>query len=106
MSEQRKMRAELRQGLHQFLMQLFFSYSQTLDKQAATEQIAEVLKEQYEYFTGIGMPTQSDSEIKELASKLEKQASATTDFELQMRYLEDMETLLKAHEILTKERGR
>jgi len=48
MSDQRKARAELRQGLHQFLMQLYFSYTESMGKEEATKAVQEVLTEQYQ----------------------------------------------------------
>jgi len=39
MSDQRKARAELRQGLHQFLMQLYFSYTESMGKEEATKAV-------------------------------------------------------------------
>ena len=108
MSEQRKMRAELRQGLHQFLMQLYLSYTQTLDKKQVIEQISGVLKEEHEYFTGqtLSMPADVGATLKEIATDYEKKARTSTSYEEQMQYSEDMESLMKAYEILAKERGR
>lgn len=107
MSEQRKMRADLRQGLHQFLMQLFFSYNQTMDKKMVVEQIAEILNEQHQYFTGVEMKGSSTTieELEELAKKYEQKAKSSAEYEEQMRYHEDLDILLKARDILAKERG-
>jgi hypothetical protein len=106
MSEQRKMRSELRQGLHQFLMQLYQSYSQSLDKNLVVEQIVGVLNEQHEYFTGQSMTTSNLEEtMKEIAIQYEKKAKSATAYEEQMRYHEDLDILLKAQEILARERG-
>jgi hypothetical protein len=107
MSEQRKMRAELRQGLHQFLMQLYLSYTQSGDKRAAIDQIVEVLHEQHEYFTGTAMVTKSgaEEELAELAKQFEAKAKATSDYEEQMTYYHNVEALNLALDILVKERG-
>lgn len=40
MSTQRRLRSELKQGLHQFMMSLYNSYLQTLPHEEAVEQIS------------------------------------------------------------------
>lgn len=107
MSEQRKLRAELRQGLHQFLMQLYMSYTQTLDKKTAIEQIVEVLNEQHEYFTGQAMQLSggSEEELTKLLKTLEdKSKNALTEYD-RMTVFQQYETVQETLEILKQERG-
>lgn len=105
MSEQRRMRAELHQGLSQFLMQLYFSYTESMGKDDATQHILEVLKEQYEYFSGQGLPTEgANDSLRELANSYYKQAQESKVFEEQMHLQEKAEALEKAYDIL-QEKG-
>lgn len=103
MSNQRRMRAELRQGLHQFLMQLFFSYSESLGKQEAMDMILEVLDEQYTYFAGESKPKAST--LSDTARQIEAEARDCQSYDEQMRLYDYVETLVKAQEIL-EERER
>lgn len=107
MSEQRKMRAELRQGLHQFLMQLYFSYTQTLNKKEAVQQIAEVLSEQYEYFIGTAMNTSTgtEDELTKLLSTLEKKANQAVAEYDRMNIIQQYEAVQVTLEVLKQERG-
>lgn len=101
MSEQRKARAELRQGLHQFLMQLYFSYTESMGKQEATKAVQDVLTEQYQYF-GAQVPEEASSgkDLSVLAKELEKRARASQSQEEQMYLYEKVETLMRAIEII------
>lgn len=104
MSDQRKMRSELRQGLHQFLMQIYESYTQTLSQEDAKKVVSECIEEQYKYFFAEGLKNNSakdalTAKLQELTNKL----SESTTFDSQMYYAEKIDSLNAAIEILTKE---
>lgn len=107
MSEQRKMRAELRQGLHQFLMQLYVSYTQTMNKREAVDCISEVMKEEHEYFTGAELPDSSGvfEELTELSKSYEAKAKTTNDYNEQLTYYSKVEAISDVLDILKEERG-
>ena len=103
MSNQRRMRAELKQGLHQFLMTLYTSYSRTSGHEEGVSQISEALKKEYEYFTKEQLETANQSlsleeVIKSLDSKARKERNAVKQHE----YYEELETLTSAQDILAK----
>lgn len=101
MSEQRRMRAELRQGLHQFLMTLYRSYSQSLDHERAVEQIGKCIKEEFQYFTKQSLPEENSSfDFKTIIQQLEKAAKKEPDAYKQMELYTKVETLSNAQEII------
>lgn len=101
MSEQRRMRAELRQGLHQFLMSLYKSYSQSLNHEQAVEQIKECIKEEYQYFTKQSLQDEDSSfDFNTIIRQLEKAAKKEQDAYKQMDLYTKMETLSTAQEII------
>lgn len=103
MSEQRRLRAELKQGLHQFLMSLYHSYTRTTGHEVAIEQISEALEKEYKYFTkeSLEKPSQSlnlEEVIKLVDSKARKERHAVKQHE----YYEELEILTSAQDILVK----
>ena len=101
MSQQRKMRAELKQGLHQFLMQLYMSYTESIGQEEAKKLTLECIEEQYEYFNPDGLVGKSAKEIvedkiKELTNKME----SSNDYDTQLYFAEKIDILQSALEIL------
>lgn len=102
MSEQRKLRSEVKQGLHQFLMTLYHSYKKTMSHEDALQEISHCIKQEYEYFIKIPLTTQSTGDLTSSIKSLEKQAKFEKDAQRQMTLYEDLETLMSAQEILLK----
>jgi hypothetical protein len=101
MSEQRRMRSELRQGLHQFLMQMYMSYAGSMDTQEAKDLIADCIEEQYEYFSKDALSSKGAKEaLEEKIEQLTKKFSEAKDFDTQMYYSEKIDSLSAAIEIL------
>jgi predicted RNA-binding protein with EMAP domain len=101
MSEQRRVRSELRQGLHQFLMQLYMSYSETQGADEAKKLVLEALEEQYQYFSPDGVQKTSAKDvltdkIKELTDKMED----LKDYDMQLYYAEKVDALQAALDAL------
>lgn len=102
MSEQRKLRSEIKQGLHQFLMTLYHSYKKTMSHDDAIGEIKRCIEEEYEYFTKIPLQTNPSNNLTSLIKTLEKNAKYEKDPQRQMALYEDLETLMSAQEILLK----
>lgn len=102
MSEQRRVRSELKQGLHQFLMTLYNSYLETAGHEQAVKQLAEVLSEEYTYFTKEPLATKSTSSLQSHITELEQRARRERDSSEQHTLYLDLETLVNAQEILSK----
>ena len=103
MSEERKVRSELRQGLHQFLMQLYHSYLTSHSEQNAKQLVSEAIKEQYELFTEDSLASHSvvesiSNKLNELQELLEQEKS----YDGQMFYAEQVDTLNAAIDILKR----
>jgi hypothetical protein len=102
MSEQRRYRAELRQGLHQFLMQMYSTYLESHSEEDAKKIVSEILAEQVTFFGGVGSidsaPLQDviQSKIKEFDTKLR----ASSDYDEQMYYTDQIDVLSRAIAIL------
>lgn len=101
MSDQRKARAELKQGLHQFLMQLYVNYSQSQGVDEAKELVQECIDDEYKYFNPDGLKKSSAKEelsakIKELTDKVD----STKDYDTQLYYAEKVDALQAALDIL------
>jgi uncharacterized coiled-coil DUF342 family protein len=101
MSEQRKIRAELKQGLHQFLMQMYMSYTESQGQDEAKKLVCECIEEQYEYFSPDGFGKTSAKEeltakIQELTDKME----SITDYDMQLYYAEKIDSLQAAIDVL------
>jgi len=106
MSQQRRMRAELNQGVHQFLMQLYHSYKESMGHEESVGQILEVLQSQHEYFSGETISTGGTvDELRMMAKDFESKAKASTVYEEEMIHYEKAVALYNAIEILEKERG-
>lgn len=94
MSEQRRLRNETRQGLHQFLMRLYMSYLETMNEQEAKQLIREVLEEQYQHFGDDSLVQGSPKEtLTELLETLKTRLENCSDFDEQMRYTEQMDAI-------------
>ncbi|MES9681668.1 hypothetical protein ABWK22_01885 [Gottfriedia acidiceleris] len=102
MSEQRRFRSELKQGLHQFLMTLYNSYRQTLPHEEAVEQVSTCLVEEFEYFTKQPMKQEKSLDLATLIKDVEKLARAERDSAKQFKLYEDVEALVQAKEVLEK----
>lgn len=102
MSEQRRMRSELKQGLHQYSMSLYHSYRQTLSHEEAVKQISDCLAEEYEYYSKQSMKQNESFNFAELVKKIEQLARNEKDSVKQHELYEEMEALMNAQEILAK----
>jgi len=102
MSNQRKLRSELRQGLHQFTMSLYRSYSQSMSHEDAVEQIAACLREEIEYYTKQAVQQEEESSIQfdTVINDLLQKARAATNATRQMELYQEIETLTSAQEII------
>jgi hypothetical protein len=101
MSNQRHMRQELRQGLHQFLMSLYLNYKQSMDADNARDTILSCIEEEYEYFAKKQMNVQDaekslDEAIAHIQSLIDKERDQFKAFELHQK----METLIGAQLIM------
>lgn len=102
MSNQRRMRAELKQGLHQFLMSLYGSYTQSLGHEDAVQQIAACLEEEYKYFTKQAVQQEQSLDLETYIRRIEALAKKEKSPVKQHEIYEDAEALLKVQEILAK----
>ncbi len=102
MSEQRRVRAEIKQGMHQYLMHMYMSYLQSHNEDEAKALVQEVLQEELQHFNLESVSATSAKEellskVSELKSKLEK----ASDYDSQMYYAEQIDALESSIEILT-----
>lgn len=102
MSDQRRLRAEMRQGLHQFIMHMYQSYLESNSEEKAKELVAECIKEQLSFFTSLeatpeGISSFFNQKISELDALLKE---CQGDFDKQMYYAEKIDTLQEALTIL------
>jgi len=101
MSDQRKRRQEIKQGLHQFLMELYFSYEENHSPEEARRKVASYLEEQYQIFADASIQQQ---QVKERLSRkiheLRENLSRTQDYDTQMYLEEKIEVLSEAIRIL------
>jgi hypothetical protein len=100
LSEQRRLRSELRQGLHQFLMSMYMSYTETMGQDEAKDIILQVIEEEYKYFSPDGVETKSATDvladkIQELTDKME----TIKDFDSQVYYAEKIDALQAAFDV-------
>jgi len=102
MSDQRRMRSELKQGLHQFSMTLYNSYRQTLSHEEAVKQICECLTEEYEYYSKQSMKQEDSLNFTDLIKSIEQLARKEKDSVKQHELYEEIEALVSAQEILAK----
>lgn len=102
MSQQRKMRSELKQGLHQFLMSLYHSYLQSMSHEDALEQIATCLNEEYQYFTKKAIHQENELNLESYIKKLEKLAKTERHPDKKHEIYQDAEALLHVQDILLK----
>lgn len=102
MSEQRKLRTELKQGLHQFLMTLYHSYTQSMSHEDALQEIAKCIREEHEYFTKHPLAKTPTLDFPRMIKTLEIRARKEKDATVQMGLYQDAETLMNAQDILSK----
>lgn len=102
MSNQRRVRAELRQGLTQFLMSLYRSYSTSMGHKDAVALIKDVIKEEYEYFVKETMTEDTNDHLSSTIESLANRAKTEKNAERQYEIYEDLEVLLSAKEIFKK----
>lgn len=102
MSDQRRMRSELRQGLHQYLMALYHSYLQTQTHEQAITLIAEGISDEYKYFTKQIIKKEPSLEIETSIKEIERLARNEQDSVKQHELYEDYEALMNAQEVLAK----
>jgi conjugal transfer/entry exclusion protein len=102
MSDVRKMRQELRQGLHQYLMQLYQSYLTTVGEEEAKKIVSEEIKSQYEFFTGETIASDTTLDVlRQKRSEMKALMNKETDYDGQLFYAEKMDALDAAIEVLT-----
>lgn len=101
MSDQRKLRADAKQGFHQFSMHLYQSYLQTHKEKEAKQLVAESIKEQLGLFMGAGTGYGAvDEVIQGHIDNLKEGLANAEGYDQQMYYAEQIETLERALEIL------
>lgn len=100
MSEQRRLRSELKQGLHQFMMTLYNSYTQTLSHEESIVQISKCLVEEYEYFNKESMKKEAPLDLADQIRELETFAKTEKDPTEQHTIYEHVEILISAQEVL------
>lgn len=94
MSEQRRLRSETKQGLHQFLMRLYVSYHDSMTETESKEAIQEILEEQYRFFSPVEIHERSVKQVlterkEELTTKME----SSTGFDEQMWLAEKIDAM-------------
>jgi hypothetical protein len=99
MSEQRHLRQELRQGLHQFVMHMYQSYLKTGTEDEAKILVSEAIKEQLRLFDGSKVQDTA-SEIKMKIEELTQELNKDTSYDHQMYYVGKIDTLQSGLEIL------
>jgi hypothetical protein len=103
MSDQRKIRADARQGFHQFAMHLYQSYLQGHKEEEAKQLVAESIKEQLRLFMD---SDSSYGDVREIISQkmdeLTPKRFSTNDYDEQMYWAEKLSVLEKAMEILAE----
>lgn len=105
MSEQRRYRQELRQGLHQFVMGMYRSYLETHSEEQAKQFVIEAIKEQLGLFMA-GNYVFGESAIDIIKQRIEDQKKIldkVQTYDSQMRISEKIDTLTNALEILEGE---
>lgn len=101
MSDQRKLRADARQGFHQFAMHLYQSYLQTHSEKEAKQLVGESIKEQLRLFMGSDAGYGDIGEvIQGRIDELKEGLDSAEGYDQQMYYAEQIETLEKTLEIL------
>ncbi|UOE58172.1 hypothetical protein [Cytobacillus oceanisediminis] len=106
MSNQRRMRSELKQGLHQFTMTLYKSYRESLSHEDAIQEIVTCLEEEHGYFSNQSIKKEEQQSqplsMEEYIELIEKRSKAEEVPEKQYEYYNDLETLMSAQEIIRK----
>lgn len=104
MSEQRRVRAELKQGLHQYLMGMYMSYTESQGLDEAKKLVLEIIEEEYQYFSPDGIKTISAKDVlTEKAKELTDKMESVTDYDQQIWYAEKLDALNAALDIMTQE---
>jgi hypothetical protein len=101
MSEQRRYRKELRQGLHQFLMQIYMAYLETHEEDKAKELVREVMIEQFTYFSSTNITVNQATEtLLTKVNTLTEKMNTMKEFDSQLYYAEKIDALNEAISIL------
>lgn len=101
MSDQRKVRQELRQGLHQFLMQTYSSYCQSHSQEDAKALVRECIEQQYEYFAEGSIASGDAKDVLQAkVDELTKIMGEQQDYDSQLYFAEKIDTLTGAIELL------
>lgn len=100
-SEQRRLRKELRQGLHQFLMQLYTSFLENHNEIDAKQIVAEEIEECYRMFQPESASQKTAQNLlEEKAAELTKIMESYNDYDTQLFYAEKVDALNAAIEVL------
>lgn len=106
MSEQRRLRAELKQGLHQFLMTLYMSYKETASHDESLTNVREVIEEELKYFSdpskSVNTSKEKEKSLTDYILSLEKKATKEENHDIQFQLHQELETLMSAQEIINK----
>lgn len=102
MSGQRRLRSELRQGLHQYLMTLYRSYLETQTHEQAVDLIAKGISEEYQFFTKQQLEKEKTPSLDTIIKKIERMARKEKNEYKQHELYEHYEALSNAQEVLAK----
>lgn len=102
LSEQRRLRAELKQGLHQYLMGMYMSYTESQGPDEAKQLVLQIIEEEYQYFSPEGIKTTSAKDVltekaQELTDKME---SLKGDYDMQIWYAEKLDAVNAALDVI------
>lgn len=100
MSEQRRSRQELRQGLHQFVMLMYQSYLESQTEDEAKSLVADAIKEQLRLFMGSTSSGETEELVQKKLGELDKELKGAESYDEQMYFAEKIDTLQQALEIL------
>jgi len=94
LSEQRKKRTELNQGLHQFLMSLYMSYTENMNEEDAKKLVLNAIEEQYAYFSQQSLSSSLVQEaLTEKITQLKNEIDSADDYDTQMYIAEKVDAL-------------
>jgi hypothetical protein len=99
MSEQRHLRQELRQGLHQFVMHMYQSYLTSGTEVEAKQLVSEAIKEQLRLFDG-SQVQDTAGEMRMKIEELNQELNKDTSYDHQLYYADKIDALQNALEIL------
>lgn len=101
MSNQRKIRADLKHGMHQYLMHAYHSYRETLSDDEAKKHVRQAIESEYAFFSDKILAF--DSTLVHLTEKiniLQKKLESSSHYDEQLYLSEKLDVLQKTIEVL------